>query len=306
MGLRRHVLHALAVSAVGVACGAGSAQEAIPADPVNLEDPHGRIIGGSLTLDGRSHEVEWALPDGPARGLVLLEHGYSRQCANLRGTMRALLAEGLMVLCVNVKMPAGRPALADAVAARLAGGLQAPGGRAVPDRIVVAGHSAGAAFALRVGSTLALRAPRRLAGALLLDPVATPDFGPDLLRLADGGARPVRVVSANASGCNAHHSAYPALRLLRAQVLRAGGDGFLGLQLTEGSTHLDAEGEDSDALARLACGGEAPRAANVQALRWLAARWALDLVQGTRDAAAYPGGPFVERLRDGARAVPLE
>jgi acetyl esterase/lipase len=38
---------------------------------------------------------------------------------------------------------------------------------ALPDRIIVAGHSAGAAFAAALGAALVEIAPERLAGALL-------------------------------------------------------------------------------------------------------------------------------------------
>ena len=83
---------------------------------------------------------------------------------------------------------------------------------------------------------------------------------------------------ANAHGCNAQLNAAPALRRVREDALEAGREGFVGVQLTEGSSHADVEGEDSDWIAVAACG--APLPANVALQRTLAVQWAQEIARG--------------------------
>ncbi len=221
----------------------------------------------TLQIAGESYPVQWTQPPGEARVLLLLEHGWARRCSQLRGTARRLADAGALVLCVDAPMAGGNSALADAFAGWLVGGtegLRDPQGRAVPARVVAGGHSAGGAFAARVGAKLDALAPDRLAGVLLLDPVATPAFAADLRRAARG--RPVLALMAQAQGCNAQLNALPALREAEAEVVVAG----------PGSTHLDAEGEDGDAIGRAACG--TPQPAQVEALRARAAGWLREVV----------------------------
>ncbi|MBI3153864.1 MAG: alpha/beta hydrolase [Burkholderiales bacterium] len=277
--------------------------------PAGLRVAGGRIVGDELEVGGRVYEVRWYLPDPAGTAppaLAVVEHGFARRCDNLRSTTAGLMAAGLMALCVDAPMAGGNPALADALAEKLLAGLVAPDGRYAPRRTLVGGHSAGAAFAVRLGWAMAQSAPERVAGAVLFDPVAAEGFDEQLLALVDGGRRPVRVVSANAAPCNADHNAYPALRAARAAALAAGGDGFVGLQLTDRSTHVDAEGGDTELLAIAACGQGRPLPANVQTLRKLASAWALDLSTGARDERAYPGGVWVDALVARDRAEPIE
>jgi hypothetical protein len=259
-----------------------------------------------ITLGDASHRVEWWLPTGEALALATVQHGFARDCAAVRETARQIARRGLMTLCVDATMAGGNPALADALAAALLSGLTAPGGRALPQRIVVGGHSAGAPFAVRLGQHIAAAAPARLAGAVLFDPVAAAGFGVDLTGLSAAGQRPVLAITANAAGCNAQHNAYPAMRQLRRKALAAGRSGFVGLQLTQGSTHVDVEGEDTSALAVAACGQGRPQPQNVQVLRELAATWAQDMALGRRTASAYPGGGFVAELLAAQRAKEIE
>ena len=161
--------------------------------------------------------------------------------------------------CVDAPMVSGNPFLADAFAGWVAGGLHDPQGREVPARVVVGGLSAGSAFAMRLGARLNDLAPEKLAGALLFDPVATSSFAADLQHVTRG--RPALALLAEAHACNANHSALPSLRAAGVDVVALGA----------GSTHLDAEGEDGDALGRAACG--TPHPAAVEALRTRAAQW---------------------------------
>ena len=284
----RHLAAALATT---VAL-AGAAR----ADEVVLQDAAGTVVSTTLQIDGVDYPADWYLPTGPALGLAVVEHGFTRQCANQRETTRELMNRGLMALCVTAPMAGGNPALADALAARLVAGVLAPDGRTPPERIVVGGHSAGGHFASRLGWKLTALAPQRLAGAVLFDPVAANGFADQLSVLSAAGQRPVLAITANAGGCNANNTADPGLRRVRNEALAAGRDGFVGVQLIDRSTHVDSEGKDTDLLGTAACRQGPPRAFNVTYLRQLAAAWALDLVLGTRSAEFYPGGSYVEGM----------
>ncbi len=260
------------------------------ASPPPATPPIGERVFGSIALDGRVYAAEWLLPVQRAPALVVLEHGFARRCANLRGTAAQFTARGLIVLCLDGDVALGNPALAVALSRALAGaGLTAPGGRTLPPAIIVAGHSAGALFAAYLGAALARAAPERLAGALLLDPVAGDGLAAALRAIADDGRRPVLAILAAPGRCNAHNDALPVLRALAATTGAAGGRGFAGVQRGPGSTHLDAEGEDTDLLGVLACGQGRPQPAQTARLRELVAGWAAELAVGaspTFDAAA--------------------
>lgn len=221
----------------------------------------------SIEIDGRSYRAHWAWPTPKADALVILAHGFARGCANLHGTMRHWADAGLAVLCIDAVMARGNPPLADALARRL-DTLRGPDGRALPVRVVAAGHSAGGVFAVTLAATLGETAAERLAGTLLVDPVATDTFDADLGRAA--ASRPVLALLAPPHGCNAQGNALPALRRVEREA-----QGRLVVQLVEGATHLDLEGEDSGALAEAACGR--PQPARTAALREATARWARGL-----------------------------
>lgn len=175
-------------------------------------------------------------------------------------------------------MAGGNPTLSDILARRLAAARVAPDGRALPHRIIVGGHSAGAAFATALGARLDELAPDRLAGAMLFDPVATADFESQLRAVSAAGRRPVLAVLAPPHRCNAQSNALPALQRLHAEAQAAQRDAFVGLRFAVGATHADIEGEDSDWIAALACGS--PQATQTARLRGLAAAWASDLARG--------------------------
>ncbi|MCP5269990.1 MAG: alpha/beta hydrolase [Burkholderiaceae bacterium] len=270
--------------------------------------PEPQTVADTLLIGGTVYDVRWGVPTGEPLALAIVEHGFTRRCDNLRGTLQAWVDAGLMTLCIDASMVAGNPALADALAELLVTeGLTTPGGAPVPARTVVGGHSAGGAFAVRLGWRLAQAAPDRIAGAVLFDPVASgARFVDELRGLAAFGQRPVLAVTANASRCNAQHNAYPGLRAVAADDITAGGDGFVGAQLLQSSTHVDAEGGDSDLLGWVACRQGPPRPGNVKALRELTATWAADVARGVRTPSAYPGGALFERLRNAGRAAPID
>jgi pimeloyl-ACP methyl ester carboxylesterase len=287
-------------------CVASFAGCATARPPVNPASAGGDVVSAKLDIGGTVYDVDWFIPSGEAAALVTVQHGFSRHCDNVRGAGERFLASGLMGLCVNASMAGGNPQLAEALAVTLLSGISAPGGRALPDKIIVGGHSAGAHFASRLGWKLAALAPQRLLGALLFDPVAAGGFSDNLMVVSAVGQRPVYAVTSNPGACNAQNNAYPALRQVQRDARGAGRDGFVGLQLTDRSTHVDVEGSDTDLLAVFACRQGAPRPPNTEVLRTLAAQWADDIAAGTRQPDDYPGGRFVDGLIEAGRAAVIE
>jgi hypothetical protein len=112
----------------------------------------------------------------------------------------------------------------------------------------------------------------------------------------------VLAVIANPGPCNANGNVLPALQTLQQELTAAGADPFVGLRLTDRSTHTDVEAGNTNRYAWLACRQGPPRRWNVDALRELSATWARDIVTGTRSPAAYPGGATVEALIGANRA----
>ena len=249
----------------------------------------GRIVRAPVVLAGSEVQATWYMPKAQASALVLLQHGFSRRCDNLRETSRQLMQASLMVLCLDASMAGGNDALAVSLADALADeGLKPPVG-AVPRRLIVGGHSAGARFAVSVGARLDAAVPQRLAGALLFDPVATAGFEEQLLRISDAGRRPVLALLAAAHGCNAQGNALPALRQVRQAARGADRDVFVGVMLGADATHTDVEGEDSDWIGTTACG--VPTTANVARLRQVAVAWAEAVAAGVppRPPEPQPG-----------------
>jgi pimeloyl-ACP methyl ester carboxylesterase len=289
----------VAVVAAAVLAGCAAVPPAPPPEP---DRPAVALLRGGLEVDGRWLTAEWQVPAAPPTGLVLLQHGFARSCANLRGTARRVAEGGAMTLCLDADMAGGSPSLAQALANALThGGMTAPDGTPVPARIVVGGHSAGAVFAAGVGRSLAEREPERLAGAVLLDPVATAAFADDLAAVSQAGQRPVRAIMAAAHRCNAHLNALPALRRVADAARDAAGDDLVAVDVGADSTHVDAEGEDTSALAATACGS--PRPDRIEALRVLTARWVAEALAGRH--VGDEGRRDLDDLLARLRATPL-
>lgn len=267
------------------------------ADTTIYSGPDGKVINAQLTVGGTSWNVDWYIPSSPAAALVTLQHGFSRGCGNYRDTSKRIMQRGLMVLCLNAPMSGGNPALAaqfaDLIASR---SMMAPGGVEVPANTIVGGHSAGGHFASAVGARLAIVDYPYLKGALLFDPVAAGGFTNNLVAISAYGQRPVYAITANGGVCNMFNNAYGALRQISNAARNSGGNGFVGLQLTSRSTHVDAEGNNTDFIGYSACLSLPPKSSNTAYLRDLSAAWANDLARGTRDTNAYPGGAYVQNL----------
>jgi pimeloyl-ACP methyl ester carboxylesterase len=258
-----------------------------------------------LGLAAEEFDALWLLPAGAPVGLVSVQHGFARRCSHLHGTLTALARSGLIVLCLNAEMAGGNPRLAQALAAALRDGLGPPGHAAAALPIVVAGHSAGALFGSHLGAALAREAPDRLAGAVLFDPVAGAGFVDNLLAISNRGTRPVRAISASFSACNAGNNADAALSAVHQAAAAAGQPVSVGLRLVDRATHVDAEGEDTSALAVWACGQGAPQPANLALLRTLAVAWALEMVLGSPGADADALAELVEQALANGQAVPI-
>jgi hypothetical protein len=131
-------------------------------------------------------------------------------------------------------------------------------------------------------------------------------FADNLQAISQGGSRTVRAISAGPSGCNAMKNAGPALAAVFRSEQSAGVQAFVGLQLVDRATHLDAEGENTSALAVWACGQGTPRPDNVTLLRTLATAWVRDMVTGRPTPEVQRGGALVEQALADGQAVPIE
>ena len=69
----------------------------------------------------------------PASALMLVQHGFSRGCGNVRNTSKAIMEKGVMVLCLNADMWGGNPTLGvqfgDLLSSRA---IVPPGGKSLP------------------------------------------------------------------------------------------------------------------------------------------------------------------------------
>ncbi|TYL45535.1 alpha/beta hydrolase [Nocardioides sp. BGMRC 2183] len=255
----------------------------------NYSSSNSDCVNTQIVIAGTSHSADWYLPRTTASALMVLNHGFSRGCGNLRGTSKAIAEQGVMVLCVNGDMTAGNPGLADALGDLMTQrALVPPNGTPLPQRYIVGGHSAGGHFASELGARLVANGYPDLAGAILFDPVASGDFSANLAAIADGTARPVLAVTARPSVTNLFNNSHGALVGLDSD--------YVGVQLvwskytwgvpSGGSCHIDVEGEDSDVIGVLGAGCSASTTQTAR-LRDFAATWARDLATGGRTAAYY-------------------
>jgi hypothetical protein len=220
---------------------------------------------------------------------MLVQHGFARNCARQRNTSKAIMQKGLMVLCVNANMSGGNPTLGNALGDLLTSrGFTAPGGKAIPTKYIVGGHSAGGHFASVVGARLAANKYAGLRGAIMFDNVASDGHGANLQAISAGGTRPVLSVAARPSLINLFNNSFGDLRALA--------NTFVGVQLVwtgytifgpyGGSCHTDSEGDNGDAIGNIASGCT-PSTTQTARLRDLSSNWASDLIKGTRTTAYW-------------------
>lgn len=289
MGVRRiaAVMTAAAMTVALGVLGAAPAQADVACG--SFSSSAGQCVNTQLTVAGTSYNVDWYLPNGTATGLMLLQHGFSRGCGNLRGTSKAVMEKGLMVLCLNADMSGGNPGLGVALGDLLnSRAITPPGGRALPSAYVVGGHSAGGHFASVVGARLAADGYPDLRGAILFDGVASDGFSANLQAISAGGTRPVLAVAARPSIGNLSNNEFGALKDLPSTFvdIQLVWTGFVLGVPYGGSCHTDAEGENGDFIGNTAvlC---TPNSTQTSRLRDFGSTWARDLVTGTRTSAYW-------------------
>jgi hypothetical protein len=247
-------------------------------------------VESPVTVGGASYNAKWYLPNGAASALMLVQHGFSRNCDHLTNTTRAIAEKGVMAVCLDADMTGGNAALGNAFGDALtARSITPPSGRALPAKYIVGGHSAGGHFASVVGARLAANGYPNLKGAVLFDGVASDGFTANLQAISAGATRPVLQISARPSVINLFNNANGALASL--------GAGFVGIQLvwtsynlgvfpTGGSCHIDSEGENTDALgvAGSLC---SPNSTQTARLRDFGSTWAKDLATGSYTSSYY-------------------
>jgi hypothetical protein len=278
-----------AIVAAFLASGALAATASAEGPCPGFSSSVGQCVNTQLAVGGSSYSVDWYMPNGSATGLMLVQHGFSRNCTRQRNTSKAIMEKGLIVLCLNADMSGGNPGLGNALGDLLASrNVTLPGGRALPTRYIVGGHSAGGHFASVVGARLAAKGYAGLAGAVMFDPVASDGFGGNLQAISAGGTRPVLSVAARGALINLYNNSFGQLKDLANQ--------FVGVQLVwtgfnifgpyGGSCHTDSEGENGDAIGNIASGCT-PNATQTARLRDLSSNWASDIARGTRNAAYW-------------------
>jgi len=243
----------------------------------------GAILVGHSRLDvpcgplGTRLSADWDFPRRRSRhptGIVWVQHGFFRTKANIASLARHIAAHtGAIVVAPTISSNPfalggcwinGAPmhrAIAALFAERAALQRSADAARGahvpLPRPFVLSGHSAGGNLATAAAgyTTLPGGAIADLRSVVLYDAVDNQGAMNDALgRLTGGDDRPVLQIAAPPSACNAFGSGTRAL--VSARPGR-----FVGVELVNG-THVDAEGPDSDPLARAVCGY--PRQENVR------------------------------------------
>ncbi|MFN3714563.1 MAG: pre-peptidase C-terminal domain-containing protein [Alcanivoracaceae bacterium] len=266
----------------------------VGAQTLVMQTPTGTVIHDTVSFNGAVYSGDWYLPNGPAIGAVYLQHGFTRGGGNYRDLGVALMNQGMLVLSINAPMTGGNADLAVRVADVLASNPPSPpDGRPFPAQLVLSGHSAGGLHVSLIAERLVQTGQAgNLRGLVLLDPVnAFGPFGRTMDALAPT-AIPVRAVTANGSLCNTFNDTQSALRNLPRQ--------YVGIKLTDRSTHVDSEGHNTDIVAQIACGFPVNR--NIVALHDFAVAWAKDMLDGGYSVEFYPGGARVNALLNAEQA----
>ncbi|MEU8076829.1 alpha/beta hydrolase [Catellatospora citrea] len=258
-------------------------------------------------------DVDWYFPAGTPRGLVHLQHGFSRSNGNVQDLAEHYATAGFVVFAptlpsanlygCTVNNIGNNTAFLDNVADLLGKAADSTdklgrsfadartragrSGLALPTSYVISGHSAGAEVAAYVANKLRTSYAAQFAkvkALVLLDPVKSP-VGQSMADAFHGlktTTLPMYAISSPPYLANSNASG--TVELVN-DVPRP----FLGVRLTTGC-HCDAEGASTDGLCTLTSGTPQPR--NVAALQALAVTWAVDGVTGTTTATHYPGGAY--------------
>ncbi|MWK38336.1 alpha/beta hydrolase [Actinomadura sp. J1-007] len=286
----------------------------------------------STTVDIRCAAIvlhqsaDWHFPAGTPKGLVWLQHGFSRANEHVRDLAGKYAEAGYLVFaptlpsanifgCTlqnlgdntgfldNVADLFGKAGgTGDRLGSSFADARNRAGrpGLALPQNKVFVGHSAGGEAALYVAQRVRSAYPAAWAGTrglVLLDPVRS-FIGTNTtssLNHLDNTSLPIHTISSPGYLCNNGGSGTQAVQ---AQLHRP----FVGVRLTSGA-HTDAEGASTDRTGTLACG--TPQAKNVAALQTLAVGWARDAFTGGTTPDLYPGGAYYQGLLSSGTAQTL-
>ncbi|NVJ60530.1 MAG: PKD domain-containing protein [Gammaproteobacteria bacterium] len=246
----------------------------------------GEKVNQSVDLAG-SRQATWYLPDEPAEGWILLQHGFQRNKNNLDHLATTFMNNGIMVLTINSNSTGGNPSLAREIADDLIDAtLTPPSGFSLPEKLILSGHSAGALMMSYMAGRLVERNYQSFSGLIMLDPVDKDNgMQPNNQSVIDYG-RKVLSVLANSSSCNSSNNALAPLQALT--------DSYVGIKLTNNSKHTDAEGDSSGGIITWVCGS--PVDQNVNYLQDFAVNWALDMISGEQTDDYYPGGNLLSDM----------
>ncbi len=234
--------------------------------------------------DGTNLQLTWLTPKksaSPPRALVILQHGMMRHASNMMALARTLTQRNLEVLLPDLTdehffNPQFPEVFARAIAKKTAN----PQGEPLPEKLVLAGFSAGARFLSRVAGLLQSE-HLKLRGVLLLDPVVGENPEQQLGQRLDV---PYFTILAKPSRCNAEGSIFP--------LLKSGRFTTQGFRLKSAS-HCDFEGKTSDAMCYLYCG--LSHRHNAQAIELFSTEWISSLIESDAPSADYlPGGEVFE------------
>ncbi|GHJ48021.1 hypothetical protein Cs7R123_53630 [Catellatospora sp. TT07R-123] len=262
--------------------------------------------------------ADWFLPATTSpKGLVYLQHGFSRSNGNMADLAEHYAAAGFVVFaptlpsadifgCTvsnlgnnapflnNVAALLGTANNASGALARSYANAAAKAGRSgtsLPTTYVIAGHSAGGEVAAYVANRLRSTYPSqyaRVALVQLLDPVKSfigSNMPTGLKGIAPTGV-PVYAISSPPYTANSNANGTVELT---GDLHRP----FLGVRLSTGC-HCDAEGASTDGACTLTAG--TPQQQNIAALQTLAVAWATDAATGTVTGGYYPGGAYYDSL----------
>ncbi|GGM05996.1 alpha/beta hydrolase [Dactylosporangium sucinum] len=262
--------------------------------------------------------ADWFFPATTSpKGLVYLQHGFSRSNGNMADLAEHYATAGFVVFaptlpsadifgCTvnnignntpflnNVAAVLGDASNANGALARSYATAAAQAGRsgtALPTRYVIAGHSAGGEAVAYIANRLRTTYPSQFARVKLvqlLDPVKSP-VGSNLAAGLNGLAQtsvPVYAISSPPYLANSFGNG-------TTELVNDLDRPFLGVRLTTGS-HCDAEGASTDGLCTVLNGTSQPQ--NVAALQTFAVAWALDAAGGTTTTTYYPGGTYYQSL----------
>jgi pimeloyl-ACP methyl ester carboxylesterase len=227
---------------------------AATADPSRVEITLGtretslgdRIEYALLTPSAQLH------PDPPPYPALVLSHGFARDYGRHIGNAAAFASDGIIVLAPNLVESTTRPMVGSDAAANLVDHVRwlisrnddhedPLAGMLDPDRIVLAGHSAGGAASLTAVATLQQHGIRP-AALVLLDAV------PDLLALKSARrlrSLPLLSIRSDPNACNANGLVERLEASLRFPIEST---------WLSGATHCDPE-TPTDIVCQLACGG---------------------------------------------------